>query len=264
MVESETKPAGGFGTSNLEFSQSETGSAMAEAVAAALEEPDIEFWRMDSRRLTFSEWGRLTRGPATLKAWISKALHLNILNGQFVPRVPKLRRFELSAQDLGLQEAERLKPRLEELSQLGFHSPVFAQVENPFEATTTTIVSLMHPSRYSLGRVTVCLPKPGSIGKEDIRVCFLTELADGGYLVTSANRQEFDAIPGVRHRRLLHGRTNSLWHAHQEELAKITTEARPIAIRSTDDLWRVGDEYEQAHFDAAERRGLYVRPNSQR
>src|SRR4051794_8343130 len=90
------------------------------------------FYVIDSSRMSVPEHWWITRSPAFLLTLAHKAVRARLPISADSANTESLRPFEVAAADLPPDVRARFDPAVAELSALGFHSPVFHSLWDPF------------------------------------------------------------------------------------------------------------------------------------
>ena len=218
----------------------------------------IQYYRTESRKLSFTEYWNMTRSWKVLFPWLFKMLRISFPLGGGLPRYPSQRDIEISEDLLPAGTRQKLQPILDECLQIGFHSPRYFHLQNTRGDVETAFIALLHSSEEAVVRIFYTLARQVHPPLETVAIGILSALENGTVCVTTSQREMMKPPPGTKIVRRVDAKPAALWAAHEALLA---SERRGSAVRrwqrheQTDDFV---DAYEDANWEFNIKRGVYV------
>ncbi|MGH8022018.1 MAG: site-2 protease family protein, partial [Limisphaerales bacterium] len=163
----------------------------------------------------------------------------------------------VSEEEFSPRAMEMLRPRADSCHRLGFHSPFYIAFETVHRETSTSAITLTHPSGAA-ARLTYTVSHKAQPPKETVKCFILSQFRDGTFLVTANQRQHFSLPPGVVANRLIGAGADTLIQAHLQKLSQSPINNPVEKMASSDDAIRIWDRYEKHGNDFAFQRGRYV------
>ena len=106
----------------------------------------VEYYRINSRRITFREYWRFARNPLVLIWWIAKVLCLRIKLGEGFLKYESVKELEVTESDFSPEARARLQPLVEECQRLGFHTPRYYVEEDLHGDVRVSYLAMLHES----------------------------------------------------------------------------------------------------------------------
>jgi hypothetical protein len=215
------------------------------------------FYRLDSRRVTLREywWGH---PAAVLVGGLLKLLRVRLPGSSDDPCVESLSPFEVEDAVFDDETRQKLAPLREELTGLGFHSPIHHLIEDDLHQTDTWLVTLVHESGRAWARVHRRLWTFPAPPKEALFVEFVTPFANGSFLWSLSSKPDMIAPATCLVVRKPKARPAELWSGHQAALQRKPLASRGVAAASTPDAVRASLERHHAAVRAFHvRRGVF-------
>jgi Zn-dependent protease len=203
-----------------------------------------------------AEWWRTAPGLAAIIGWCAKLLRTRILDGARVMLVRDAATFEVPLGILNGEVQRRLLPQIEALRILGFGEPRVMRVTDVFTNREIVLVAQLHNSGRTVSRIVHAYPLSGATTKKKtLSVGFLSTFADGRLLCTDETRPKFSSAPTVIARWKRGGLANR-YAAHEKFIGQLTDAS--VSPVNAENIWRIGDDYENALANSNLSRGLYV------
>lgn len=218
----------------------------------------IQYYRTDSRKLTFKEYWNMARSWKVLIPWFCKVFGIRFPLGGGLPRLASQRDIEITETLLPLGAREKLQPWVDQFSQLGFHSPRYFHLQNTREEVESTFIALFHSSGEAVVRIFYTLAKQVQPPLETVTVAILSGLEDGTVCVTSNQREMMKSLPGTKVARRLDAEPAELWAAHEALLAKERRRSPARRWQRHEDTDEFIDSHENESWEFNIKRGVYV------
>lgn len=221
------------------------------------------FYRVDSSHSTFGELWRDTRSPLVLIAWFTKILGIKLPGTVNEANVVSLRPFLVreseATQRILAEYAEKLRPIITELADLGFVDSGWFWMDDLFHHAKTAQLVMRHREGQSIVRVTYRIegleqPKPRDLSYVE----FLSDLSDGSMLLSSSNKAQLLTHARCRLNWRAGATVSQLWVSHREQLQSIEQEGvRPVGVRSRESMLAMLDKHHEAVRDYLLSRGVF-------
>ncbi|MFL5245641.1 MAG: site-2 protease family protein [Gemmataceae bacterium] len=178
------------------------------------------WYRLCSSRISLREWWWWHKSPLTFLVWVLARLRVPILIGSDDPNVETLAPFEVDEAQLPQNVRDRFTPLIEQLKELGFHSPIYHVIAIPFRKTTISWATFCHSSGQACARVHLGIWKETRPVRIRLFPVFITGFDDGGFLVSWGGKP--DMLPPRSCQVRFHdgAGVRELWDEHQKELEK--------------------------------------------
>lgn len=219
-----------------------------------------KYLKLDSRRLAYGEYWKIVRSWKVVIPWTAKLLNIRMKFTSGMPYFESVRELVVPEEKFSRPAQEKLEPMLSEFQRLGFHSPLYTEYQTMHRETSTSTISMMHPSG-AIARLTYSVSLKAQPPKENTLCYIVSELGDGTFLVTSNRRQQFFTAPGIVVNRLVGADPEKVIEYHLRKLAELPLGNCPKRISSTDEAFDIYDRYEKRSRDHGFQRGIYVLMN---
>lgn len=231
---------------------------VADAPARA---PVGTFYRVDSSRASFGELRRDQRtGTATALAWAAKLLRVKLPGSVNDPNVEALAPFEVDAAAVPPEAMARLAPEVEQLRALGFEPVAWYAVVDLYHSSRLHFVLLAQASGPAVGRLVHRAEGGGNPPKTHFHADFLTELADGRFVLSTSAVAYQDAPPGAVLNAQPGMEASLLWASHRQrvDLMKAQGVAAAAALASPEHARALLDRHHAAVRDHHLRRRVFA------
>ena len=224
------------------------------AVPPSPPNPPMVVCGIDSTKLTFGEWWRMSPGLSAVIGWCAGLLRTRILDAARLLIIRDAARMEIPLSAVTEAPRRKIMERVEALKQLGFGEPRLLRLVDVFTNRETLLAVQIDSAGRTLSRVAYVYPLPGATAKKKLfSVGFLTAFQDATMLCTDDKRPALTSAPTV-FARWHRGGLGALFRAHEKNLHAVN--AAPVKITDTN-TWRICDEYERALAEFQQSRGLY-------
>ncbi|HXG12494.1 MAG TPA: hypothetical protein VNK04_22250 [Gemmataceae bacterium] len=187
------------------------------------------FYDVDLRRAKLREFAFGTPWYLMPLVGLFKLLNVSFPGTTDDPPVESLAPFEVERTALPLEVRAQFTPLVEQLTALGFHSPIYHAIDYPLHATRTYWATFLHPSGRAWGRIHCRIWSGGGTEKVFLFPMFFSAL-DEGFLVTSGGKPDMLMPEGVRMVNQVGASVAELWQRHNQELeALLPCQPRPVA-----------------------------------
>lgn len=211
-----------------------------------------KYYKLDNRSVTYKEYWNIVRSPLVIFLWLAKFLRIPLSIGGGIPMIESLADFRVPEEGIAPVILGGIKPKLAELEQFGFHSPVFYRYESG--PTLTTFAILMAPCGMTVARIMSSY----SAGKKKELVVLISEFEDGTFFVTSDGRKTFEPPPIVTVQRKEKAKIPQLWQAHQQALADWRSRKAVRVFHTVEEAEQSGSRYEKGCMEHGISVGVYV------
>ncbi len=216
-----------------------------------------KYFKLDSRKLTYGEYWNILRSPTVIIPWVAKLLNLPIKFTSGMPCFESQRELEVPEAEFSARAREKLQPLLDQCTRMGFHSPRYFAYDAMRRDVRTSFITLLHPSGATV-RLIHSLGLKAQPPRENMMAVLLSELRDGTFFFTSAERKKFNTSPGVVANRLIGASPEQLLESHLQKLKALPMSNPPKAVTSVEMLDDVWDRYEKQAREFGMQRGIYV------
>lgn len=224
------------------------------ALPTATIDPPVVVCGLDSTKLTFDEWWRMSPGLSAVIGWLSGLFRTRILDAARLLIIRDAARMEIALSQVTEAPRRKLMERVEALKRLGFGEPRVMRLVDVFTNRETLLAIQIDSAGRTLSRVAYIYPLAGATAKKKrFSVGFLTAFQDATMLCTDNKRPALMSAPTV-FARWRSGGLAALFRAHEKNLHAVN--AAPVKITDTN-AWRICDEYERALAEFQQSRGLY-------
>jgi Zn-dependent protease len=197
---------------------SEGGGEQVGVIAAAPKKPAV-FYRVDATRVSLREYWWGTKSPMVLLALLLlKVFRLRLPSSPDDPCVDSLAPFEVDAGGMPADVLTHMGKASSDLETLGFHSPVYHDIDDAFNATRTYLASYSHPTVPVVARLHMRVWSATAPAKVRFWCEYITAFKDGGYLWTMSSKADLMAPPSCRVVRGTGLQPQPLWMKHEPEL----------------------------------------------
>ncbi|HEY1788796.1 MAG TPA: site-2 protease family protein [Verrucomicrobiae bacterium] len=221
-----------------------------------------KYLKLDSRKLTYAEYLNIVRSWKVIIPWAAKLFNLPMNFTSGLPYFESLRGLVVPEEQIAARARETLQPMIEQCQRLGFHSPLYSEYQTLHQETSTSTVTMMHPSG-AIARPAYTVSLKVQPPKESRGCYILSELRDGTFLVTSNRRQQFFSAPGIVANRFVGAGPEKLIEFHLKKLAELPLANPAKRTISIDDVYGICDRYEKQGRDYGLQRGIYVLMNDE-
>jgi Zn-dependent protease len=222
--------------------------------AAATMNPPVVVCGLDSTKLTFGEWWRMSPGVSALIGWCAGLFRARILDSARLHIVRDAARMEIPLNAVTDAPRRKIMERVEALKQLGFGEPRLLRLVDVFTNRETILAIQIDSAGRTLSRVAYVYPLQGATAKKKrFSIGFLSAFQDATMLCTDDKRPALISAPTV-FARWCRGSLPARLRDHEKNLHAIN--AAPVKITDTN-AWRICDEYERALAEFQQSRGLY-------
>ncbi len=195
-------------------------------------------YRIDSTRVSLQEYWWGVRSPAIVIAALLKLLRVRLPSSTDDPNVAALAPWEVDPAALGESFWTRFADRVQELENLGFHSPVVHRIEDDLHKTETCLISFVHPPGLAVARIHERTWRHHIPNRQSLFTEFITPLEGGGFVWSLSSKPDLKAPPNCRVVRRTGAGPTELWRAHQAALEgmapapAMATVSSPEALRA--------------------------------
>jgi hypothetical protein len=213
----------------------------------------MKYYRTDSRKITFTEYWRLSR-KGFLIGWLNKILGIQMNLPTGIPEPQPFRDKIVERDRLPPPIIERLSRSLADLQELGFDQFWFYASRNSLAAGFAYGVQALHPSLTIVGKVVYVSYR----ARESLVLAFLSALSDGTVLGTTNKKQDFN--DPLRHiiQRKPRANARALWSLHQKKLTQLNRINPPQIIADFDRVAAFEDKNLHEAYEDKIRRGIWV------
>src|SRR5205085_749180 len=134
------------------------------------------------------------------------------------PAVDAVAPFEVEESQLPGEVLERFEPLTQELIELGFDRPIYHAIHHPILFTRTYWATFLHSTGQAVARIHHRIWSSPQVSKSYLFPVFISELDDGGFLVSSAGKPDMLAPETVQARYLQGATAAELWEFHNSNL----------------------------------------------
>ncbi len=216
-----------------------------------------ELYTNDTSKLTFRECWNLTRDWKFLILAGARLFGGNLGGGMPIPCPRSIRDWQLEREELPEFSRDGVEDCVRRLEALGFHSPFFYAPEQLSPESSCCGMAMLHESGDVFAvrlhaRSTMVHPP-----LDNVVVSFVSVRPDGTFLETVDQREQLLGPSGDDIFRFPNAPLETLWRAHQENLAT-SRATKPIRrLTSVDEMIVTVDYNEKRAFDFHVRRGHY-------
>jgi Zn-dependent protease len=183
--------------------------------------PQRTFYRINLGKITFVELWKSAKAYDAVLSWvIFRLVHTAFPASTDDPAVEHLEQFHVPAATVPDHYRKTLAPLEAELTKLGFHSPIYHDIDDFLHSTGTTLASYAHPTLPVVARVHIRVWAVSTPAKVRLFVEFITAFEDGGYLWTLSSKPDLAAPPACRIAQRTGAPLKDLFELHQQERAK--------------------------------------------
>jgi Zn-dependent protease len=205
------------------------------------------FYKLDSTRVTLREY---SFGTPWLLFWVLlplaaliKLLRIRIPGSTDDPAVDSIAPFEVEESRLPGDVLEPFEPLTQELVELGFDRPIYHAIHHPIHFTRIYWATFLHPTGQAIARIHHRIWSHPHASKTYLFPVFISEMDDGGFLISSAGKPDMIA-PKIVQARYLQGATASeLWEFHTGNVNEMLPR-QPVPLKTHE---RVRDMIERLH-----------------
>jgi Zn-dependent protease len=178
------------------------------------------FYRLDSRNVELREYSFGTPAWLMPVAVLLKVLRVPVSGSSDEPPVESLRPFEVTEDQLPAEARARFAPLYEELTSLGFHSPVYHFILDPLHNTEIVWATFPHVNGEALARIHYRLFNQPPNAKVHFFPQFISSFQDGTTVISSGGKQDMLTPGTVRSLHMPAATATELWTIHTQELAR--------------------------------------------
>ncbi len=213
----------------------------------------VQYYTVDSRKLTFAEYRRMSRGFAFLIAALLKALRIRMPIPMAVTRPEELLIRQPS--ELPQDIYARLVPLIAPCEREGLRVGFFYEEPMVAPSNRTLGVAMLSDDRLVYGFLAEAENKGLTGPTRQVDLSLLTPLSDGRYLATALNPKAMDSPPQFFGISLPDAKAEEIVASHRERLRSLQdVRAEPIEGRLEDFVLEIG----RLSFDFHVGRGVYV------
>ncbi len=219
------------------------------------------FYRVDASRVTFREYLYDNSWLVAPIVAVIKLLHLRTPFSTDDPSVENLAAFEVEEADVPAEVRERFAPLTDELEALGFGQPIFHQIYTAEQHTYIYWATFAHPTGRAAARIHHRVwARPGT-HKSYLFPVFLSELADGSFVVSSAGKRDMAMPKSIEARYQPGASAAELWQTHERRIDE-RLPCQPAYAQTRAQLRQMIERHHGALVEFHVNRGVF-RPISQ-
>jgi len=219
------------------------------------------FYKIDSSRVSLQEYWWECRAPwlwpVFLIGVVLKLLRVRIPGATDDVPVESLAPFRVPESALSSEVQERILPLENELSELGFHSPVYHVIDDGVHSTQYRFSTLMHESVPAYARIHWRTWKQSRNKREYFFPIFVTPFTDGSFLATSGGKPDMRQPPECKMRNHKGADAATLWQKHQAALTEELATKTPKPLDSQRDMLAAAEALHAAQRDFHVARGVF-------
>ncbi len=218
----------------------------------------VTWYRVDGSPVSLKEWGGFGWMPL-LTYVVCKVFRSRAPVAFGLPAVDSTESFQVTSERMPADVMELMSGRIAELSTLGFGSPTYSIIEDPFNRSCNYYTTMRHPSRPVLASVVTMLH---TAGKGTVRVSagFVSASTQGEFLTTLSGKSALRPPPGCH---IVFDSTASLASLLEKHVAEVSRlmPGRVQPLTSDEQVDDLGRRQHGKYRDEFLRRGIF-RPRS--
>ncbi len=215
------------------------------------------FYRVDTTRITFRE--HAFDNPWILAVpifGIIKLLRIQLPFSTDDAAVKTLAPFEVQENELPVEVRKRFGRLSGELEGLGFGQPIYHQIFSPLQDTYLYWATFVHSSGRAVARIHHRVWSRKNMLKSYLFPIFISETADGSFVVTSAGKPDMAAPKSVKIQYKPGATAYLLWRAHTRRLDE-RQPGRLVDVRSDEDVRHLIERHHEALREFHVERGVF-------
>ena len=220
--------------------------------------PPLDYYRVDTQRLTFAEGWRLAPSWKVVLLWLGKLMGNSIGSSGGIPVPSALRDNLISLGEIPPRVAEKLIEVQSACEAIGFHTPLYYANKHTLAQIEAAACVLQEPAGETIANLAYARSQSFET-KTPAVLGFITLLRDGRLLLTNNVRRRFNSPPGDDLKRMVGAAASPLYKEHRRRIERHRAAGNPpVPIRTFEELaslmWR--NDRRTYEFNLA--RGVYV------
>ncbi len=237
----------------------ELGQALAEEGAPAAPQPPPQpppnFYRVD---MVFDDYWRCA-STRSMPCWLGPCQ--GFLGAVLPPPNPAQSRktsFLIPPSAVHESTKQRFAPIDAELAKLGFHSPIYHNIDDHLQTSVNTLATYAHPTLPVVARIHQRIWANQTPARLGLYVEFITAYEDGGYLWTLSNKPGFRVPPSCRVVRKTDAPAAALWELHRQAQTTEPPFRKTLPAKTPQQVIQICDRLHTSLRDFHVSRGVFV------